>query len=183
MDRERHTIDGEWGFLNALYYADWSIGQFMEKVRQYPWFHNTVFMFTADHTIQAFAQMRDEERYRIPFLIYDARTEKSDTTPFYASHIDILPTVFELAGVRESVATVGRSLINPTIHERFALLAGRGELPSIVNQNAYLRLLSAETVDMQVRSESCDQLCADRLRRFLPAYVDTMLRMIYLKRF
>ncbi|MDR0735203.1 MAG: sulfatase-like hydrolase/transferase, partial [Elusimicrobiota bacterium] len=37
-------------YLNALYYADYSIGRFIEEAKKQGWFNNTIFIFTADHT-------------------------------------------------------------------------------------------------------------------------------------
>ena len=36
-------------FRNSVYYADWSIRQFIEQVKDAEWFDNTVFVFTSDH--------------------------------------------------------------------------------------------------------------------------------------
>lgn len=35
--------------LNAVSYADWSIGRFIEEARKSSWFDNTLFVFVADH--------------------------------------------------------------------------------------------------------------------------------------
>ena len=36
-------------YLNSLYYADYSIGQLIEKAKQNDWFDDTIFIFVADH--------------------------------------------------------------------------------------------------------------------------------------
>lgn len=38
--------------LKAVSYADWSIGKFMDAVKQQPWYKNTIFIFCADHGLR-----------------------------------------------------------------------------------------------------------------------------------
>ena len=44
------------GRQGAVKYADFAIGDFLQKAKQKPWFHNTVFIFIADHCASSAAK-------------------------------------------------------------------------------------------------------------------------------
>jgi phosphoglycerol transferase MdoB-like AlkP superfamily enzyme len=109
-------------FLDAVHYADWSIGQFMERARKEPWFENTVFIFAADHTRGLDAEMRD--RFRIPMVIYAPKIFAPRVDTRIASQVDIFDTVIELIGAETSYASFGRSLLQPPSQNRALIRSG-----------------------------------------------------------
>lgn len=103
------------GFLDAIHYSDWSIGQFMERARQEPWFDNTVFIFTADHTRGLDVELRD--RFHIPMVIYAPRLIAHRVDTRVASQVDIFDTVVALTGVESDYSSFGRSLLDSPEHD------------------------------------------------------------------
>src|SRR5699024_4775965 len=65
-----HDPQTEFGFLNTLRYADWSLEQFMLSAKTEPWFNNTIFIFIADHTMRASNTTDPRQLFRIPLVIY-----------------------------------------------------------------------------------------------------------------
>ena len=59
-------------YLNAAYYADRSIGEFMDKAGTRPWFKNTLFVFVADHAhpTHLHSDMFIAQHHHIPLLLY-----------------------------------------------------------------------------------------------------------------
>ncbi|PKK82839.1 MAG: hypothetical protein CVT49_11660 [candidate division Zixibacteria bacterium HGW-Zixibacteria-1] len=97
--------------LNACYYSDWALGEFMNKLRQKPVFDSTIFIFTADHsqhhrTIHPLVP----ERFHIPLLFYapallgDSQTVIRRT----ASQVDIIPSLAGLLGIKTEIYSWGR---------------------------------------------------------------------------
>ena len=85
----------------SIGYADYALGEFFKAARKKPWFYHTIFVITGDHTSlsdqPAYANMRG--RFQVPILFYDP----SGALPRVpankiASHIDISPSILELAG-------------------------------------------------------------------------------------
>ncbi len=67
----------QWGgteqqYLNSAYYTDYSIGRFMDSVKQYAWYPNTLFIFVADHSHHSYNNlpMTNIEYQKIPMLWY-----------------------------------------------------------------------------------------------------------------
>jgi len=113
------------GLYDVIHYADWSIGQFMERARQEPWFDNTVFIFTADHTHRArgpFADLCD--RFDIPLVIYAPGLIEPHVDTRLASHVDIFDTVVNLIGVQADYASTGHSLMAPPVSDKALIRSG-----------------------------------------------------------
>ena len=113
------------GLYDVIHYADWSIGQFMERARREPWFDDTVFIFTADHTHRArgpFEELCD--RFDIPLVIYAPGLLEPRVDTRVASHVDILDTVMGLLGVPADYASTGHSLLEPPVSDRALIRSG-----------------------------------------------------------
>lgn len=59
-------------FINTIHYADSSLGLFFRKVRDKPWYKNTLFIFVSDHShdSQYNRPVQDGIRNTIPLLFY-----------------------------------------------------------------------------------------------------------------
>lgn len=83
------------GRNGAVKYTDWAIGDFLQKIRNKPWFNNTVIIFIADHCASSAGKNEiDISKYHIPALIFDARTGDHFTINKLCSQIDLYPTLF-----------------------------------------------------------------------------------------
>ncbi len=86
-------------------YTDNSIKVFFEKAKDEPWFENTLFVITADHTQKLETNKYNTElgRYSVPIIFYHPKinlnTHKKDRT---VSHTDILPSVLDFLNVKHS---------------------------------------------------------------------------------
>jgi phosphoglycerol transferase MdoB-like AlkP superfamily enzyme len=88
-------------------YADYSLRKFFETASTRPWFNHTIFVVTGDHTQKT--DLDDPEftsfygYYRVPLIIYVPGL-KNETLPYdpkrITQHVDIVPTVMDLLGVR-----------------------------------------------------------------------------------
>ena len=109
-----HTSGGESGYLNTLYYSDWSIGQFMKEAAESPWFNDTVFIFTADHVSATFRQHGFVEGFNVPLLIYAPGIFRPGRIETVGSQVDLMPTVLQVLGVPERLPGPARSLFSKT---------------------------------------------------------------------
>lgn len=98
-------------FERAMLYSDYSLRRFFEQARHRPWFRNTVFVITGDHT---FAATRNDftAGFHVPLLLVGpglapARDARA------SGHVDILPTLLDLLGLPAVHASMGRSLLLP----------------------------------------------------------------------
>lgn len=90
-------IPSGFGRNGAVKFTDFAIGEFIQKIRNKPWFHNTIIIFVADHCASSAGKNEiDISKYHIPALIYDARTGTHFNIDKLCSQIDLYPTLFGL---------------------------------------------------------------------------------------
>ena len=111
FEKRPHGSLTEDGFLNALYYADWSLGEFMQAAAKADWFKDTVFVFVADHPIGKFGVKSTLDRFHVPLLIYAPGRVKPGTRDVMASQLDLFPTLVDLLGFEDPFSALGDSLL------------------------------------------------------------------------
>lgn len=129
-----HDPNTEKGYLNSLYYADWSLGQFMKAMRGKPWFDKTIFIFTADH-VPNYVKEDTNEKFHIPLLIYAPKIFEQQTIARVASQLDLMPTMLDLLGFSDNFSAIGESLFRKK--ESFAFVSS-GDIVGIVTDKGYI---------------------------------------------
>jgi phosphoglycerol transferase MdoB-like AlkP superfamily enzyme len=107
-------------YLNALHYADASLGQLMRGLRERGLDQNTLFVIFGDHG-EAFGQHEGnyghslflyEENLRVPYLIIaPGLISEQMRVARAASLIDTAPTILDLLGLKAPPAYQGKSLL------------------------------------------------------------------------
>jgi len=95
---------------SILHFADQSMQEFFEKIRDKPYFKNTVFVLMSDHT--GGEHKTQALRYFIPGVIYAEELVVAKKLGRYASQRDFAPTVLELLGLPASRSFTGKSLLS-----------------------------------------------------------------------
>ena len=98
----------------CIRYTDMSLRKFFETARRQPWFQNTLFVLTSDHT-----NWTDHAEYQTdlgvfgaPILFYDpSGTLQSGRRHAIAQQIDIMPTVLGYLGYEQSYVAFGSNLL------------------------------------------------------------------------
>ena len=109
----------------CIRYTDMAIGRFFEKVSREPWFKNTIFVLTSDHTNlsdHAFYQT-DLGGFCSPIVIYepgnpDRQPEMQDKI---AQQIDILPTLMGMLHYQKPYFGFGIDLFNTQPEDTWAV--------------------------------------------------------------
>lgn len=104
-------------------YSDNALRMFFEKARKMPWFDNTLFVITADHS-----SIPDHEEYKnnaqafaVPIFFYcpgDSALHGIDTRP--AQQIDIMPSILSYLGYNKPFVSFGVNLFDENA-ERFVV--------------------------------------------------------------
>lgn len=85
---------------SAVAYTDWAIGDFIERARSKPWFHDTLFVITADHCAASAGKAAlPVFQYHIPMWIYAPGSVAPGRYAALTSQIDIAPTILGLLGM------------------------------------------------------------------------------------
>lgn len=95
-------LEGPIEILKSVEYSDYALKKFFAEAEKKPWFKDTLFIITADHTSMHYRPEFDNEQgnYRIPLLLYHptVKLPAVDTTTI-VQQIDILPTVLDFLGL------------------------------------------------------------------------------------
>ena len=108
----------------CIRYSDHALQRFFEESSKEPWFKNTVFVMTGDHT-----NMSNHPEYKssinqfsTSIIIYDA---SGDIAPGIrdgiAQQTDILPTILNLVGYDKPYMAFGCDLLNTPAKDTWAI--------------------------------------------------------------
>jgi phosphoglycerol transferase MdoB-like AlkP superfamily enzyme len=108
--------------LNALYYADWALGELVASAKKAGYYDNTIFVLLADHTSEFVENIEQVPNlFHIPLLIVGPGI-KPGIDERIGSQFDITPTIMDIAGWSADHTGLGRSLLdNSRNNERAAL--------------------------------------------------------------
>lgn len=102
---------------NAVKYADYALGKFIEKAKGSNYWHNTLFLIVADHNARVRgADLVPIESFRIPGLILGADIEPKKVSRM-ASQIDLLPTLLPMMGISSEHPAIGYDLFREDIDQ------------------------------------------------------------------
>lgn len=106
----------------AIMYTDYALKQFFGKAATMPWFNNTVFVITADHTSEAWQAFYKNRvgQYAIPILFYEPKSGQSGHRGVIAQQTDIMPTILDMLHYPKPFIAFGGSLLREN-EPRFSL--------------------------------------------------------------
>ena len=98
----------------TILYADNALRHFFETASQQPWFNNTLFVITADHTnqLERPESLTSLGVFSVPVAIYDPSGElPRGMQEGVAQQIDIMPTVLRILGYDQPYVAFGKNLL------------------------------------------------------------------------
>ncbi len=103
--------------LETVAYTDYSVKKFFEKVKKLPWYNNTLFIITADHTSYRIKKSYDNKvgSLKIPIAFYHPNdTSLVGKRQEIFQQIDIMGTVLEWVGYEKPYFSFGTPLSGTT---------------------------------------------------------------------
>lgn len=96
-------------------YTDYALKLFFNEISSKPWFQNTIFLITADHTSEAFIPYYNTRLgiYKVPIIIYGKDVKPKVYTQII-QHIDIMPTLLDLINYDTDFYSLGSSAFDST---------------------------------------------------------------------
>lgn len=128
----------------SIGYADYSLQQFFEMAKLQPWYKNTLFVITADHTgptndpfySNRFGQLQ------IPILYFRPDNSLKGRSNTVTQQTDIVPTILELLNYNGNYSSIGQSLFSKNKHWNISYSNGIWQL---INEQ-YLVQYNGESV-------------------------------------
>ncbi len=114
---------GDIDMHQCIGYTDFALKKFFDKVSKEPWYQNSIFGITGDHSnqIRYSEYSKIVNRFGLPLLIFDPSGKYSGIDNTLAQQIDIYPTLMAVAGYKKPFRSWGRSLISDTIQSSFVI--------------------------------------------------------------
>lgn len=113
---EKAYAGGPLPIHRAVQYSDNALRQFFKTASSQPWFRNTLFVFTADHTnqLQYPESHTSTGLFSIPIAIYDPSGElPTGLQKGVMQQIDIMPTVLRILGYDQPFSAFGKNIFDP----------------------------------------------------------------------
>jgi len=100
----------------TIMYSDYALQKFFEKAATMPWFKNTIFVITADHTSEAWQPFYKNRvgQYFIPIIFYEPQNHHSEHKDIIAQQTDIMPTLLDMLHYAKPFISFGGSLLRDT---------------------------------------------------------------------
>ncbi len=141
---KKNLPTGKYEIMQSIAYTDLSLRKFFSEARKSPWFNNTLFVITADHTFWAIDDYYNNRigMYSVPIVFYSA----SDSTlrgsySTIIQHSDITPTILDYLSIKDTILCFGRSAFDTsTVHFSVNYISGNYQLV----KNNYLLLFDGE---------------------------------------
>ena len=167
--------DWDSGFKNTLAYADWSIGEFLNKAKEDDWFDNTIFIFLADHTSGAKTDSL-YDKFRIPMVMYAPKILPAVRRNITVSQLDLAPTIYALTGINVPYTAFGRNIFdNSREDERFAFVS-EGVNIGLITPKGAVRHSGKQLLGVEPVQEDFDASAAGEKLQALDKAAYTLLK-------
>jgi len=107
--------------LEVVGYTDFAVKEFFKKIADKPWFSNTLFVITADHTNESVHKefQNNVGSFSIPIIFYKPGSSLKGIKKRIAQQIDIMPTILSYLNYDEEYIAFGNNLLDDS-YESFA---------------------------------------------------------------
>ena len=160
--------DPDMPIYKVIRYTDMALRHFFESARLQPWFQNTIFAITSDHTnMSKYAEYHtDLGGFCSPVIFYDPSGEVgSGMVDAIAQQTDIMPTLLEHLGYDKPYVTFGKDLLNTPADSTWAV----NYLNGIYQYVKYGHVLQFDGQQSKALYTLSDSLMQHNLLQGLPA--------------
>jgi phosphoglycerol transferase MdoB-like AlkP superfamily enzyme len=117
VEYEQKFKGGREPILKCIQYTDFALKKFFQKAARMPWFKNTLFVITADHTSSniLFDDTRSAWGYfSIPIIFYNPDNSLAGSKSEIVQQIDIMPSVLGYLHYDKPYLAFGRDVFHPS---------------------------------------------------------------------
>lgn len=126
---EKTFPQGPMPIHRCVRYSDNALRQFFRTASKMPWYQNTIFVLTADHTNMLHGKNHAGPiaPYRVPIAFFDPSGQlPRGTMDAVAQQIDIMPTLLSLLGYEKPYVAFGKDLLTTPPEETWAVNYNNG---------------------------------------------------------
>jgi hypothetical protein len=134
---------GEHPIHESIGYADEAVAQFMAYAEKQSWYKNSIFVFVADHAVDAVDKrfLTGVGRFRVPLVFFDpAGILPRGRTSKLVQQLDILPSVLDALGIPQ------RALKTTIPQFGVSVFDEESKRSVVISESGYRTLISENTV-------------------------------------
>jgi len=164
--------------LEAVGYSDFALKRFFETASKMPWFENTLFIITADHTSQPIKPEYKTNlgQFRVPLIFFHpADSSLQGKKDLITQHLDIMPSVLDWLGYNEPFISFGNSILDP-MEDHFALTFQNGIYQFI--ENGYTLIYNQNEGPISLYHFEIDPLLENNLLKTSQSTLNEMVKKI-----
>jgi phosphoglycerol transferase MdoB-like AlkP superfamily enzyme len=108
--------EGPIPICKVIRYSDFALSEFFKEISGKPWFKNTLFVLTADHTNEKFHKEYQNSlgQFLVPILLYKQGSDLHGYKKRIGQQIDIMPTILSYLHYDEEYIAFGNNLLDDT---------------------------------------------------------------------
>lgn len=101
----------------CIQYGDFSLKQFFAKASKMPWYENTLFVITADHTsLSQYKEYKSNSGlYAVPVIFFKPDHSLKGMDQKIIHHVDIMPTILDYLNYDKEYLAFGRSVFDDSL--------------------------------------------------------------------
>ena len=128
--KDQYPEEGTQPIHKCIRYTDMALRRFFEEASRQPWYNNTLFVITADHTNLTTHDLykTDLGLYSIPIIFYtpDGSLEPAVRTDVIMQQASIMPTIMGLLGYDKPYLAFGCDVLNTPADQTWAFNYNNG---------------------------------------------------------
>lgn len=163
----------------CIMYTDFALKEFFEKAATMPWYKNTIFVITADHTSEAWQPFYKNRvgQYNIPIIFYQPEGGPIGHQGIVAQQTDIMPTVLDMLHYPKPFIAFGSSVLR-TNEPRFGLSYLNGNYQLIKGGYAWQTDHNVSTALYNFEQDSLLSRNLDKSQKNIAGEMDKLLKSI-----
>jgi len=164
--------------LEAVGYSDFSLKQFFKTASEMPWYKNTLFIITADHTSQPIKPEYTTNlgQFRVPIIYFHpADSSLRGKKDLITQQLDIMPSILDYLDYDKPFISFGNSILRP-MDDHFALTFQNGIYQFI--ENGYTLLYNQNEGPIALYHFETDPLLENNLLGTSQSTLDEMVNKI-----
>jgi phosphoglycerol transferase MdoB-like AlkP superfamily enzyme len=159
-------------------YADYALKQFFKEAKKQPWFNNTLFVITADHTAESADPFYSNliGQYNVPIILYkNGITAKQESRT--VQQIDIMPTILDYINYDQPYYSFGKSMLadskQPAIYYNSPVFyCVQDSIFYIINDHQFVEAYNYQK-DSLLKNNILDKNKTKDLLNYCNAYIQT----------
>ena len=111
-EHKQRFTEGRHPILKCVEYTDHALRRFFEEAKKQPWYNNTLFIITADHSGHGLSDEYNDYDgwYRIPMMVFDPQQPTGSRDDLIVQQIDIFPSLVDRFRFGDRFVTFGNSI-------------------------------------------------------------------------